>query len=237
MHNEGFDEAQFSMYNQFPPMMWHKTGEASKGTIGYTPDMTEKKYLVDQTWRPYGYILDIEAKKGGKARETLPPTLENYRKLIEIHQEKALDFIRRKANGEKPFYMAYWPNVFDFMREGHDFTTSNGTVYAQNIERLDLYIGQIIDELEKQGIAENTLVVAMADNGPMTEVVGAFYQVIFLAAERGRHEKAESGLPHFPSGRGSLKKARSLEIWSLYTTFTQPLPGWVMPWNIFPPIV
>jgi arylsulfatase len=224
MHNQGFDEAQFSLYNQFGPMMWHKTGEASKGTIGYTPDMTEKKYLVDQTWRPYGYIMDIEAKKGGKARETLPPTLENYRKINEIHQEKALDYIRRKANDEKPFYMAYWPNVFDFMREGHDFITSNGTVYAQNIETLDLYIGQIVDELEKQGIAENTLIVAMGDNGPMSEVIGSFYPVIF---DGGKGEAREGGIrvAAFSQWPGVIEKGQivgdMVTVHDLYTTFAR----------------
>jgi len=191
MHNQGFDEAQFSLYNQFPPIFWHETGEAGMMTVGYTENMTEKKYLVDQTWRPYGYIMDVEAKKGGKARETLPPTLENYRKLIEVHQEKALDFIRRKANDDKPFYLAYWPNVYDLNREGTEFTTSNGTAFAQNIERLDRHIGEIVDELEAQGIADNTLVVAMADNGPMTEAPMAMYQVVFNG---GKGDYREGGI-------------------------------------------
>jgi arylsulfatase A-like enzyme len=191
MHNQGFDEAQFSLYNQFPPIFWHTTGEAGMMTIGYTENMTEKNYLVDQTWRPYGYIMDVEATKGGSIRETLPPSLENYRKLIEIHQEKALDFIRRKADDDKPFYLAYWPNMYDLNREGMEFTTSNGTAYAQNVERLDRQIGEILDELEKQGIAENTLVVAMADNGPMTEAPSAMYQTVFNG---GKGDFREGGI-------------------------------------------
>jgi len=195
MHNQGFDEAQFSMYNQFPPIFWHADGEAAMTTMGYTPEMTEKKYLVDGTWRPYGYIMDIEGKKGGKARETLPATLDdtlaNYRKLIDIHQNKALDYIKRKANDDKPFYLAYWPNVYDLIRKDQVITTSNGTPFAQNMERLDRHIGEILDELEKQGIAENTLVVAMADNGPMTEVAGAMYQVVFNG---GKGDYREGGI-------------------------------------------
>ena len=100
--------------------------------------------------------MDIEAKKGGEARETLPPTLENtlenYRKLIEIHQEKTLDFIRRKADDDKPFYVAYWPNVYDLMRDGQTMTTSNSSAFAQNMERMDRHIGEILDELKKQEI-------------------------------------------------------------------------------------
>ncbi|WP_430817656.1 sulfatase-like hydrolase/transferase [Carboxylicivirga sp. RSCT41] len=191
MHNQGFDEAQFSLYNQFPPIFWHETGEAGQMTVGYTKNMTEKEYIVDQTWRPYGYIMDIEAKKGEKARETLPPTLENYRKLIDVHQEKALDFIRRKAKDDKPFYLAYWPNVYDLNRSGQEFTTSNGTAFAQNMERLDRHVGEIIDELKKQGISENTLIIAMADNGPMTEAPQAMYQNVFNG---GKGDYREGGI-------------------------------------------
>jgi len=191
LHNQGFDEATFSMYNQFPPAMWHSTGQAANATIGYEKDMHEKKYLVDQTWRPYGYIMDIEAKKGEKARETLPPSLENYRKTIEIHQEKALNYIKRKADDDNPFYLAYWPNVYDLMREGQETTTSNGTPFAQNMERMDKYIGEILDLLKEKGISENTLVVAMADNGPMTELVGGMYQVVFNG---GKGDYREGGI-------------------------------------------
>jgi arylsulfatase len=224
MHNQGFDEAQFSMYNQFPPMFWHEQGEAASTTIGYTKNMTEKKYLVDQTWRPYGYIMDIEGKKGGKARETLPPTLENYRTLIDVHQEKALDYIRRKANDKKPFYLAYWPNVYDLIREGQEFTTSNGTAFAQNIERLDRHIGEILDELEKQGISENTLVVAMADNGPMAEVPSAMYQVIFRG---GKGDYWEGGIrvAAFAQWKGMMPEGEivgdMITAHDLFTTFAR----------------
>jgi len=58
-------------------------------------------------------------------------------------------------------------------------TTSNSSAFAQNTEQLDRHIGEILDELKKQGIAENTLVVAMADNGPMEELVGVMYLNVF----------------------------------------------------------
>jgi len=224
MHNQGFDEAQFSLYNQFPPIFWHETGEAGMMTIGYTKNMTEKKYLVDETWRPYGYIMDVEAKKGEKARETLPPTLENYRKLIDVHQEKALNYIRRKANDKKPFYMAYWPNVYDLNRQGQTFDTSNGTAFAQNMTRLDRHIGEILDELEKQGVSENTLVIAMADNGPMTEAPSAMYQVIFRG---GKGDYWEGGIrvAAFAQWPGVIKKGEivgdMITVHDLFTTFAR----------------
>jgi len=168
--------------------------------------------------------MDIEGKKGEKARETLEPTLENYRTLIDVHQEKALDFIRRKADDDKPFYMAYWPNVYDLIREGQDFTTSNGTAFAQNIERLDGHIGQILDELEKQGISENTLVIAMADNGPMTEVPSAMYQVIFRG---GKGDYWEGGIrvAAFAQWKGMIEEGEVIgdmvTVHDLFTTFAR----------------
>jgi len=224
MHNQGFDEAQFSMYNQFPPIFWHAQGEAAGTTIGYTPSMTEKKYLVDETWRPYGYIMDIEGKKGEKARETLPPTLENYRELIEVHQEKALDYIRRKANDDKPFYLAYWPNVYDLIRDGQEITTSNGTAFAQNLERLDRHIGEILDELTKQGISENTLIIAMADNGPMVEVPSAMYQNVFNGG-KGDYREGGIRVAAFAQWEGVIEPGTvigdMITVHDLFTTFAR----------------
>jgi arylsulfatase len=227
MHNQGFDEAQFSLYNQFPPIFWHRTGEKHMMTNGYTPEMTEKDYLVDSTWRPYGYIMDVEGKKGGKAKETLPATLdttlENYRKLIEVHQEKALDFIRRKADDKNPFYLAYWPNVYD-LNGDQEITTSNGTPFGQNMERLDRHIGEILAELEKQGIAENTLVIAMADNGPMTEAPGAMYQNVFNGG-KGDYREGGIRVAAFAQWKGIIKPdtvvGDMFAVHDLYTTFAR----------------
>lgn len=228
MHNQGFDEAQFSLYNQFPPIFWHAEGEAGMMTNGYTPEMTEKKYLVDSKFRPYGYIMDIEGKKGQKARETLPPTiedtLENYRALIQQHQDKALDFIRRKAKSDKPFYLAYWPHVYDLNRRGQDITTSNSTPFAQNMERLDRHIGEILDELKKQGISENTLVIAMADNGPMVEAPAAMYQVVFNGG-KGDYREGGIRVAAFAQWDGVIEPGQIVgdivTVHDLFTTFAR----------------
>ena len=222
MHNQGFDEAQFSLYNQFPPIFWHSDGEAGMMTIGYTPEMTEKKYLVDGTWRPYGYIMDVEAKKGGKARETLPPTLDNYRKVNRMHQEKAVDFIKRKAKDDKPFYLAYWPNVYDLNRRGQTMTTSNSTPFAQNIEQMDKDIGEILEVLKAEGISENTLVIAMADNGPMTEAPQAMYQNVFNGG-KGDYREGGIRVAAFAQWPGVIEPGTvigdMITVHDLYTTF------------------
>ena len=131
--------------------------------------MTEKNYLVDGTFRPYGYIMDIEGKKGENARETIAPiTIEDYRKISEIHQEKALDFIKRKAKGDKPFFL-YIPYTQTHMpvTPHPDFAgkTGNGN-YADVLAQLDHYVGQLLDAVDKAGVADNTIFIFTADNGP-----------------------------------------------------------------------
>ena len=227
MHNQGFDEAQFSMYNQFPPMFWNRSGEAAGLTNGYTPIMQDKKYLIDDTFHPYGYIMDIEGKKGGLAKETVAPnTIEDYRKVTRMHQEKALDFIRRKAKNDKPFYLAYWPNLYDFtLDEGADkITTSHATMFAQNMVKLDTYIGQILDELKAQGIEENTLVIAMADNGPMKGIPGAFTENIFRGG-KGQHLEGAVRVPAFAVWPGMIAAKQNvgdmISVHDLFTTFAK----------------
>ena len=34
---------------------------------------------------------------------------------------------------------------------------------------VDGYIGEVLDEIEKLGIADNSIVMVMGDNGPMTQ--------------------------------------------------------------------
>jgi len=46
--------------------------------------------------------------------------------------------------------------------------TASGGFLQEGLARLDTFIGQLMDELKRLNIAENTLVVIMADNGPMT---------------------------------------------------------------------
>jgi hypothetical protein len=45
--------------------------------------------------------------------------------------------------------------------------TANGGVTTELITPIDVRIGALMIELKRLGIAENTLVVLMADNGPM----------------------------------------------------------------------
>ncbi len=172
-HNQGFDETNASLYNQAGPTWWNELGEAAGVTVGWSKDEWDKDYALDKNFRPYDYVMAIEANKGDKvAKEWASPSIENYNLLHEHIEKKSLEFIQKNSKAKKPFYLAYWPNLPvrpPAKLPGEEWTTSAANWYADGVEDLDKTVGKVIDELKRLGIAENTLVIAMADNGPMEE--------------------------------------------------------------------
>jgi arylsulfatase len=52
------------------------------------------------------------------------------------------------------------------------YNTLNGGTIAASIVEMDEWVGQILREVEKLGIAENTVIVVMGDNGPFMQYAG-----------------------------------------------------------------
>ena len=53
-----------------------------------------------------------------------------------------------------------------------EYNTLNGGTIADSLVEVDEWVGQILDEVEKLGIAENTVIVVMGDNGPFMQYAG-----------------------------------------------------------------
>ena len=68
MHNQGFDYANFSMYNQFPLINWHEFLGPSGAVQELFESQWDRRYTVDSEFRPLGYVNQLEARKGEKAR-------------------------------------------------------------------------------------------------------------------------------------------------------------------------
>ena len=86
--------------------------------------------------------------------------------LTTWYTEHAVDFIQR--NKEKPFflYLAHsMPHVPLYVSEKFKGKSERG-LYGDVIEEIDWSVGQVLAELEEQGLDENTLVIFTSDNGP-----------------------------------------------------------------------
>jgi arylsulfatase A-like enzyme len=86
--------------------------------------------------------------------------------LTKQYTEKAVTYI--KTHRQEPFFM--WlsyamPHVPIGVSEEFEGVTGQG-LYADVISEIDWSVGQIIDVLKKEELAENTLVFFTSDNGP-----------------------------------------------------------------------
>jgi arylsulfatase A len=92
----------------------------------------------------------------------------DQRQLTRLYTEASLQFIH--SHRSEPFflYLAHsFPHVPLFASA--DFRgKSRGGIYGDVVEELDWSVGQVLGELRKLGLAENTLVVFSSDNGPWT---------------------------------------------------------------------
>jgi arylsulfatase len=114
-----------------------------------------------------GWVQMAEAKKGEKARQWGDNSHENYLKIDPEAQRRTLEFIERNAKAGKPFYVANWPNLISFIPNPEKCSVSR-SLYQDGMQcNVDPFMGRLMAKLKELGIAENTLIVAMADNGPM----------------------------------------------------------------------
>lgn len=166
-HNQGFDETLFGIYNQVFSLM-NVQGEAANAMLGLKEELlVPDPYKLDDTFVPKGYVGYIEGKKGEQGREWRGTAKEDYDAFDPETKVRALDFIRRNAAANTPFYVAWWPMTTSFMPSPKKLTVSRGLYTDAMQYNVDAFIGELMDELVDLGIAENTLVVVMADNGPM----------------------------------------------------------------------
>ena len=88
--------------------------------------------------------------------------------LTKRYTTKSVNWIKQRTKEEEPFFlflshtMPHVPIFRSPMFEGH----SKAGLYGDVIEEIDWSVGQVINVLEENGIAENTLVFFSNDNGP-----------------------------------------------------------------------
>ena len=107
------------------------------------------------------------------------------------------DFLDLAAKEEKPFFLWYAPML---PHDPHDppqrlldhYTDKTDSIhqarYWGNVERFDETCGQLMDELDRRGLRENTVVVYVCDNGWIQEQKSPGY------AEKSKQSQYDGGL-------------------------------------------
>ncbi len=91
------------------------------------------------------------------------------RRLIDSElTEKSIDFMRRQANGDKPFFLYVPLTHLHFPTLAHpDFAGKSGVgEFADSMMEMDYRVGQLIDAVNDLGIRDDTLFIFASDNGP-----------------------------------------------------------------------
>ena len=171
-HNQGFDFASFPLHQQVQ-LAWMTEAADKAGTMqGYMKNSYTDKLALDKKFKPQGLVTSVEAHKGGKAKEVGMKagevwTQDKYNELNQHYQDQTIEQLRKLSKEDKPFFLQYWPMIpIDVARHRDKYLTQNGGTMIESMQQLDMWVGDILDELNTLGIADNTLVVLMGDNGP-----------------------------------------------------------------------
>jgi arylsulfatase len=115
---------------------------------------------------PETYVM--EAREGETPTRVRPYNLD-YRPLIDRDlTDRAIDFMRRQAEADTPFfvYLPYTATHFPTLPHPDFVDRSGNGLWADLLMQIDSYTGELLDAIDDLGVADNTIFVFTADNGP-----------------------------------------------------------------------
>ena len=226
-HNQGFDEAFFLPYNQVSSI-WNPPMDAANAAPGSAHMRLDNPHEIDEHGlRPEGMVMVLDGKKGEYTREYGQPDIPTYMSVDVESEKRMVEFINRNAEEKEPFFISYWPNMLGFVPNQDPKKTLNAGGLAEALIRLDGFIGEVMDQLEELGIAENTLLVCMADNGPMIHHPPSLLGMVDTIFRGGKGDFLEGGVrvPAFAWWPGTIKPGQfvndMIHETDLFTTFAR----------------
>ncbi len=201
-NHQGFDFAAFPIHQQGQLTIFHDDAADEGVSIGIGKNNYDDRFTIDNWFRPDASHMAtvVEGKRGERVREVhMQPgerwTQAKYDEMNARFQRQTMKYLRELAAQDEPFFLQYWPLIpLSNPRTTVDqFTTPNGGTYVESMKQLDGWIGEIMEEVDKLGIADNTLVVIMGDNGHFTKYSpgSGFTPMIFRG---GKGDATEGGV-------------------------------------------
>ena len=174
------------------------------------------------------YVMD--GTKGQTPKNLKVYDLAERRIIDREITAKAKDFITRQANAKKPFF-AFIPYTMPHLpvtpAPEFDGKTGNG-FWADALAQMDAYTGELLDTIDKLGIADNTIFIFTSDNGPeMSEQwagwAGPWRGTYFTGLEASLRVPFIIRWPgKIPTGRVSNEIVHEMD---LFTTFAAIVGG------------
>jgi arylsulfatase len=149
-------------FDEFFGNLYHLNAQEEPETYYYPkdPEFREK----------YGPRGVIKSTAEGDIEDTGPMTRKRMENADEEFLEAGMDFIDRAVEADKPFFL--WFNttrmhLWTRLKEESVGATGIG-LYPDGMVEHDGHVGQLLDQLERLGIVDNTIVIYSTDNGAET---------------------------------------------------------------------
>jgi arylsulfatase len=175
---QGFDYAAFPIHQQGQLTIFHDDAADEEVSIGIGDNNYDDRYTIDGWLRTdaSSMVTGVEGHRGKPVREVhMNPgerwTEAKYAAMNQRYQDQVVEQLQNLAKQDKPFFLQYWPLYpLTGPRTAYDeYTTPNGGTYVEKMKLVDQWIGELMAEMDKLGVADNTLVVIMGDNGHFTK--------------------------------------------------------------------
>ncbi len=177
-NHQGFDFAAFPIHQQGQLTIFNDDAANEEVTIGIGKNNYDDKFTIDNWFRPDAshMVTVVEGKRGETVREVhMQPgerwTQKKYDEMNDRFQQQTLEHLRQLSQQGKPFFLQYWPVIplYNPRTTRDQYTTPNGGTYVESMKQLDGWIGEVLEEVETLGIADDTVIVIMGDNGHFTK--------------------------------------------------------------------
>ncbi len=178
--NQGFMHAEFPIHQQGQLAIMGRDMQTENIIRGVDPSRESQTFTLDKLFvpDPAHMVTGVELRDGKLYEVEMEAgeawTQQKYREMNERYQRNALGQLRTLARQDKPFFLNYWPLFpLSFVQEfKSEYNTLNGGTIADVLVEVDAWIGEIIAEVDKLGIADNTIIIVMGDNGPFMQYAG-----------------------------------------------------------------
>ncbi|MCP3905682.1 MAG: sulfatase-like hydrolase/transferase [Planctomycetes bacterium] len=201
-NHQGFDFAAFPIHQQGQLTIFNDDAADEEVAIGIGKNNYDDRFTKDNWFRPDASHMAtvVEGRRGERVREVhmRPGERWNQKKYDEMNdrfQRQTMEHLRKLAAEDEPFFLQYWPVIplYNPRTTRDRYTTPNGGTFVESMKQLDGWVGEILDELDALGIADDTIVVLMGDNGHFTKYSpgSGFTPMIFRG---GKGDTTEGGV-------------------------------------------
>lgn len=175
---QGFDYAVFPVHQQGQLTIYHDDAADEEVSIGIGDNNYDDRFTLDRWFRTDSsrLVTGVEGTRNEPVQEVEMAVGERwnetkYHEMNVRYQNQAMEQLRELAAKDEPFFLQYWPlyPLTGPRTTTDEYTTPNGGIYVEKMKLVDQWIGDLMREMDTLGIADNTIVIVMGDNGHFTK--------------------------------------------------------------------